>query len=511
MSKPEAHNGNNTANGATNISPKNGVSTDSEGLSVSRAKEAIKSWYGFQDAAKEMLKHSEALGKVEEILDNHFDRADVAHKNGIRVAELQSAIQELMVGYEQRYSTWKEEKCQLERRVKDLESEVATGEGVAEKQNINHKQAVAQIKKETESEKKTVAKLTKELETANAKTQQANTKLDRCNEQLKEWEGSLSLLKELDFKVFDTKIKQLFTRCAKIARTHFLRDLPKEAFLDYGRWEDFPKVLKVQLSFPPTNSAAAKHMRMAAAMHIVADRLCTNFFRPSYLPEYTDAGDPMKEILGQQYTNNKRRERMMRSLLLSTYSSKDIDEAIKQTVQDTSEDVCQLLSLIGGSAEGFQKDIKSFFSDAASVWKEAQCSNKMVEASTTEDYEDWQWDKLEDFTSAVGETEPQSTLPRFEALNLLPCIFVPEIQHTVDRGCVLWPSQNTVIAAEQEFTKCPVRKPKIRKPSFAGGRRLSTQSDGLGVKSDERPAFLDTKQRATLTEAAQTTNGKRGS
>lgn len=251
-------------------------------------------------------------------------------------------------------------------------------------------------------------------------------------------------------------------------------------------------------------------MRMAAAMHIVADRLCTNFFRPCYLPEYTDAVDPMKEILGQQYITNKQRERIMRSLMLSMYNPNEIDEAIKQAVQDTSEDVCQLLSVIGGSEEGFRKDIKSFFYEAANVWKEAQCSNKMVEASTTEDYEDWQWDKLEEFTSAVGEAEPQSLLPRFEMLNLLPCIFVPETNHTVDHGCVLWPSQNTVIAAEQELTKCPVRKPKLRKPSFAGGRRLSTQSDGSGVKSDERPAFLDTKHRATLTEAAQTPNGKGG-
>lgn len=249
-------------------------------------------------------------------------------------------------------------------------------------------------------------------------------------------------------------------------------------------------------------------MRMAAAMHILADRLCNIFFRPCYLPEYSDAGDPMKEILVQQ---NPQKERVMRSLLLSTYPPKIVDEAIKQAVQETTEEICQLLSLIGGGEESFRRDTKSLFSDAANVWKEAQYSRKMVEASTTEDYTDWHWDKLETFTSAVGEIKQQSGLPRFEMLNLFPCIFVPEIEYTVDSGCVLWPTQNTVIAAEQEFSKCPVRKPKPRKPSFVGGRRMSSQSDGTNrVKSDERSPFLDTKQRAAQTEGGQAPNGKSG-
>lgn len=251
-------------------------------------------------------------------------------------------------------------------------------------------------------------------------------------------------------------------------------------------------------------------MRMAAAMHILADRLCNNFFRPCYLPEYSAAGDPMKEILGQQYYTNPQRERVMRSLLLSTYSPKKTDEAIKQAVQETSEEVCQLLGLIGGGEESFRKEIKALFYEAANVWKEAQYSHNMVEASTTEDYADWEWEKLEDFTSAVGEIKPQSTLPRFEMLNLFPCIYVPEIDHTVDSGCVLWPAQSTVIAAEQEFTNCPVKKPKPRKPSFAGGRRFSSQSEGAnGIKSDER-TFLEAKQRTAQTEGDQVPNGKSG-
>lgn len=192
MSKPDVPNGTQAANGA---------SKNPEDSTMSRAKQAIKAWNGFQDAAKELLKYSEALGKVEEVLDRHDDIEKEIQSKDVLVARWESAVQVQTDGYDKRYSTWKEEKCRLENRVKDLETDLATRAGAAEKQKFTTAQAVTQIKKDLDNEKKTVAKLAKELETANNKTQEANKKLGRCSEQLKEWEGNLSHLKELDLKV----------------------------------------------------------------------------------------------------------------------------------------------------------------------------------------------------------------------------------------------------------------------------------------------------------------------
>lgn len=239
---------------------------------------------------------------------------------------------------------------------------------------------------------------------------------------------------------------------------------------------------------------------MAAALHTLSDQLCNVFFKPCYLPELSEAGQTLKEVLGQQYSSDPQKERTTRALILSTYSSQEVDEAIKEAVQETTDQVCKLLNLIVGGEDSFRRDIKVLFFEAARLWKEAQYSSKMVEASTTEDYEDWPWDKFDDFTSAVSETKSQPVLPKFEAINLFPCVYVPEINHTVDNGCMLWPSQNTVIAAELELAQSLMKRPtKTRKPSFGGGRRFS--SDGVsGVKSDERTTFLDEKQKAIKTE-----------
>lgn len=191
MFKPDVSNGNQAGNGAP---------TNPEDFTMSRAKQAIKAWNGFQDAAKELLKYSEALGKVEKVLDRHDDIEKEIQSKDVRIAELDSASQILIDGYDKRYNTWNDEKSRLGRRVKDLETDLAERARVTEKQKSTHAQAVTQIKKDLETEKKTVAKLTKELETANTKTQEANEKLGRCNEQLEEWEGNLSHLKELDLK-----------------------------------------------------------------------------------------------------------------------------------------------------------------------------------------------------------------------------------------------------------------------------------------------------------------------
>lgn len=184
----------------------NGASSNSEDSAVSRAKQAFKAWYGFQDAAKEMLKHSDALGNVEEVLDRHHVMEEATRSKDSLIAKLDSANQLQIDGYEKRYTMWKEEKCQLERRVRDLETDQAAKMGASDKQRANHAQAVAQLKKDLETEKKNVAKLTKELETSNTKTQEANKRVARCNEQLEDWKGNCAPLKELDFKVLSVEL-----------------------------------------------------------------------------------------------------------------------------------------------------------------------------------------------------------------------------------------------------------------------------------------------------------------
>ena len=208
MARPDVSKSN-AANGASVISPTIGASTSPENSTASETRQAFKAWNDFQDAAKEMFKYSETLGKVEEALDQHNAMKNASEEKDLKIATLESANQVQLSCHEKRWSDWQEEKDQLERKVKALEKASKARAGVTEKERATHEQSLAQVKKELETEKKNVERLTKELEMANTKTQEADKKLNDCNEQLKKWECNLSSLKELDFEALSV----IFSHC----------------------------------------------------------------------------------------------------------------------------------------------------------------------------------------------------------------------------------------------------------------------------------------------------------
>ena len=261
---------------------------------------------------------------------------------------------------------------------------------------------------------------------------------------------------------------------------------------------------------------------MAACLHILARRLCTDFFKPCYIPESPTFGDAIQEILAQQLLTDVRKERITRALLLSTYRPEEVDATIEQAVDATSKEVLELLRPIGGT-EDFRKDVVALFREAAGVWKEVQRSRKAVEVSMTDDITNsWKWSHLDELN--VAEIKGQPGLPKFDMLNLFPRMFVPEDQHTVNPGCVLWSHQNIVFAAEQELREC------IATRSSRGGwvgtapggslrreRRPSTLPDGrykiigsspTSLKTEDKAPFLVPQQGSK--QGSQTQNGHRG-
>ena len=121
------------------------------------------------------------------------------------------------------------------------------------------------------------------------------------------------------------------------------------------RWDNLPTCLGIRgLDFPPSNSEVAKQVRMATCMHILSRQLCKDFLKPCYIPKSLTLADAAQLILAQQLLTSVDRERITRALLLSMYKTKEIDEAVNQTVIDSSEDVIELLSPIGGT-EAFGK------------------------------------------------------------------------------------------------------------------------------------------------------------
>ena len=243
---------------------------------------------------------------------------------------------------------------------------------------------------------------------------------------------------------------------------------------------------------------------------MVARRITTDVFRPCCIPKSIETSEAIKDILVDQFETDKKKERITRALLQSTYTSQEVELFMKQAVDITSKDIAELLNPIGAN-EAFRKDIEQLLHDIAGVWKEAQQSMKMVEASMTDDdYEEWQWAHLDEFNSTVPQLK--TVIPKFHMLTLFPRVYVPEDGSCVFSGYVLRPTDNVVVAAEHEYYQWVASK-KF-KSGRAGGpsgvpRRLSVRNDeGNGLKPGERQAFLE-KQRLRQV-GSNTQNGNRG-
>ncbi|MCJ1404993.1 hypothetical protein MMC11_008219 [Xylographa trunciseda] len=471
-------------------------------------KQASGTWRNFEDALKSLSEHSWVFSNITEAVDRHRVTELEAQEKNKKIAELESSLQAHLDQYERRCIKWDQEKSQLQQQVEiDQVKLNKDAQMASKKQEASHAQEKERLKKQLDAAEKTIATLQVNLKEAHTKTKKIESDLVRCTGRMKEWEGFVSLLRPVDYKSLDERVGQLITRCHSIVRKHFFRNLPIEFFANGPQWDHQTRSLGVPLSFPPSNTPAARYVRMAASLHLIAGQLCTSIFKPCYIPESADVSEAIKETLTQQNIDNPKKERLTRALLLSTYEPEDIDDAIKQAANSASENVRKILSSIGGNEE-FRKEIEKLFLDAAQVWKEAQHSTKMVEASMKDDdFHNWNWGELEEFTSAHAETEPQPALQSIHMLTLFPRVYVRDDKHIISSGFVLWDDAPIVFAAEQELRECILARKSTSgwNGNSSGGsmrreRRLSTLPDRRNEVTASSPTSSRAENKAPFLE-----------
>ena len=172
---------------------------------------------------------------------------------------------------------------------------------------------------------------------------------------------------------------------------------------------------------------------------------------------------------------------------------------IEEAIKTISKEIGHLLNPFGANAS-FTKELDQLLYQAADLWKEAQYSTKMIEASMTdEDFEHWPWAQLDEFSSPVAGTKAQAVFQDRDKLTLFPRVYVPEDNSPVFPGYILMPDQDVVSAAELEYHQWKLSKKSKngRTGSIPGVlRRLSVPHDeGNGVKSEERQSFLARQQK----------------
>lgn len=257
---------------------------------------------------------------------------------------------------------------------------------------------------------------------------------------------------------------------------------------------------------------------MAACLHIVARSLCTEIFKPCYIPSSSTLSDGLKEILATQHRTDPEKERITRALILSTYPEDQTIAAMNLTARVSANEIRRLLDLLGAT-DKFAKELEKIFLDAGELWKKfAQYSDKMVEALADEaDVPDVSWAIMDEFTITNNNTTTTTTTTaadtdedpsQSKGLYLFPCIFVPEDNNVLFPGVRVLRSQGIMSAAYKETLACSVaRRPRNLRNitgGFAGGnptrgreRRRSFIVEGIGGILANSSAAAATGDEAT--------------
>ncbi|KAI9808004.1 MAG: hypothetical protein M1827_007766 [Pycnora praestabilis] len=357
-----ATNGNTESNSMTARSDKSSSSRDAgaskhEQASTSFREYEVEDAQAFHEfanrraeAKKKISQYVRAYADIEGTHDWGSNLQLMIGEKDVKLQEKDIEIQRLNLGrqmqvddFQIRYDDWSRQHMQWKSTKKELEErlrEVNTRAEAAEGAQVRLRETAKQL----DTEKRNLAALNQKFDKANEFTDDLETNLKRCNGRLREWDKYVSVLVDVDFVTLGDKLNQLFTHCCDIISSNLLADLPPALLADHGQWSKVTTLLHVPIGLPPTNSAAAKNSRKAAALHILATCLDANIFKPCYIPDRTVASETMKELLGHMARVDVRKEAVTRALLLSEYNLEEVEGAIEHTVEETSDEILTLLT-----------------------------------------------------------------------------------------------------------------------------------------------------------------------
>ncbi|KAL9098394.1 MAG: hypothetical protein Q9163_005938 [Psora crenata] len=290
-----------------------------------------------EEARQKIRRYSKAYASIEKYMDYASNlQLTVAGKDtqlrekDAEISRLNSNRQTMLQDFEDRYSKWSQQRDEQENRIKELELSLAEAKAHAAEAD-GARASLKEKEAQLESKERKVTKMEQKLRKADDKSRDLKRQLDQSTDRLREWDEYISLVEEIDFASFGSRLSTLFSRFLNMAKDYFLVDLSEELLNDHSAWDKAIDSLRLPIALPPRNSQVAKETRMITAMHVVATHLHRDILKPYFIPNSVAAND--KEVLGRLFREDPRKEAVTRALLLSAYTGRDVDGEIKQVVE----------------------------------------------------------------------------------------------------------------------------------------------------------------------------------
>ncbi|ROV88670.1 hypothetical protein VPNG_10307 [Cytospora leucostoma] len=181
-----------------------------------------------------------------------------------------------------------------------------------------------------------------------------------------------------------------------LAEKHFSADLDDSVLRDASCWTNLrsSEYLKhaVRIPLPPSNSTAAKQMRIAAVLAVLSRALTKHIFRPSYL---VDNDAELSRVLKDLEAVNPAQELHARSTLLAVLPERERRSAarrVKTVVREVSYLVQHLLSAL--QYEAFCTALEESCELARRQWRRIQHASMKIEPYFGPPYDDFDWQVL---------------------------------------------------------------------------------------------------------------------
>ncbi|KAE8328482.1 hypothetical protein BDV39DRAFT_204003 [Aspergillus sergii] len=215
-----------------------------------------------------------------------------------------------------------------------------------------------------------------------------------------------------------------------------------------------------QLPLPCSNTLAAKQMRLALVLSILAREINTHIFLPIYIAPVDNKYNQFRKVLANQASADSEKESFCRSILLSLDPTTQ-DRVCRVGIQTVVKNVLEYLDelLPEDRRLAFHKTLEEVVQKAAKIWKPIQGSRRRFEPdfdppTADDDCEAFTF-PITDNTSTEKGAKPKH--PKKIGLTVFPrlCIIENNMSTAYTAAIQLSNSQYEWVTAESEIDKEP--------------------------------------------------------
>ncbi|KAK3389973.1 hypothetical protein B0H63DRAFT_106104 [Podospora didyma] len=382
-------------------------------------------------AASEIAALSDFKAELEVIKANNEAEIAALKDNVAELEAAKAALEETKANNEAEIEQLKENIARLEEEKKNVEEalETANQEIAALQATVAQKNTeIESLQESLQAAEEQIASLQQTVEDKNGEIEDLHTRLkaegERADTAIAHGQDLQAKLDETDLNLntmtgryadldqyripllqdsedsYVTVLDKIWTTLVHLVEGTFRPDIDETILADQSCWTNLRNsqylkhATQLQVPLPPSNSPAAKGMRISAVLAVLSRALHRHVFRPVYLLD--DDDENLIKFLRALEDEDPSREAHVRSTLLCMMPERQLElgaRRVKTVVREVSWLVQHLLSAL--QFEAFCSGLEAACRLACEQWRRIQLAHLKIEPYFGPPYDDFDWQVLE--------------------------------------------------------------------------------------------------------------------